>query len=181
MAPKVVHHVAFGAEALATVLWAIKRPMIVVHSNVDRQIVPVIEALLTIGDWTYENSSRLMVSKMSLQILTRPEFLRTVAIGAPKDLWNLHDSAILASEALFGERLAFGIDIGAESVHGGSFTATRSLLGLSVGCLGARPKKANCLLGRLLNLAIEVHEQDRLSVDFAALEGARIILQLVDG
>lgn len=100
MAPKVVHHVAFGAEALATVLWAIKRPMVVVHSNVDRQIVPVIEALLTIGDWTYENSSRLMVSKMSLQILTRPEFLRTGAISAPENLWDLLNLTIFASEAL---------------------------------------------------------------------------------
>ena len=100
MAPKVVHHVAFGAEALATVLWAIKRPMVVVHSNVDRQIVPVVEALLTIGDWTYENSSRLMVSKMSLQILTRPEFLRTGAISAPENLWDLLNLTIFASEAL---------------------------------------------------------------------------------
>ena len=100
MAPKVVHHVAFGAEALATVLWAIKRPMVVVHSNVDRQIVPVIEALLTIGDWTYENSSRLMVSKMSLQILTRPEFLRTGAISAPENLWDHLNLTIFASEAL---------------------------------------------------------------------------------
>ena len=181
MAPEVVHHVALGAEALPALLGAVERPVIVVHSNVNRQVVPVVEALSTAWDWTDKNCSRLVISEMGLQVLTRPEFLRTVAIGAPKDLWNLHDSAILASEALFGERLAFGIDIGAESVHGGSFTATRSLLGLSVGCLGARPKKANCLLGRLLNLAIEVHEQDRLSVDFAALEGARIILQLVDG
>ena len=55
------------------------------------------------------------------------------------------------------------------------------LLGLSVRGLGARPEQANCLLGGLLNLSLKVHEQDRLSVDFATLEGACMILQLVDG
>ena len=50
---------------------------------------------------------------MGLQVLARPEFLLAVAIGALKDLWNLNNLAILASEAL----IALGVDIDAESVR----------------------------------------------------------------
>lgn len=43
VASEVVHHVTLGAEALATVLGAVERPVIVVYAHVDRQIVSVVE------------------------------------------------------------------------------------------------------------------------------------------
>ena len=113
VAPKVVHHVAFGAEALSAVLGAVKRPVVVVHADVNREIMPIVEALSAACDWTDENCSRLVIGQVGLQVLARPEFLRAIAIGALKDLWNLHNLAILASEAL----IALGVDIRAESVR----------------------------------------------------------------
>ena len=38
-----VHHVAFGAEALATVLRASEGAVVVVHAHMHGQIVPVVE------------------------------------------------------------------------------------------------------------------------------------------
>ena len=59
--PKVVHHVTFGAEALPAVLGAVKRPVVVVHSDMNRKIMPIVEALSAACDWANENCSRLVV------------------------------------------------------------------------------------------------------------------------
>lgn len=61
VAPKVVHHVSFGAEALPTILGAVKRPVVVVHSDMNRKIMPIVEALSAACDWADENCSRLVV------------------------------------------------------------------------------------------------------------------------
>jgi hypothetical protein len=45
VASEVVHHVAFGAEALAAVLRALERPVVVVHAHVHRKVVSVVERL----------------------------------------------------------------------------------------------------------------------------------------
>ena len=65
-----VHHVTFGAEGLPAVLGAVKRPVVVVHSHVDCQVVPVVKALSTVRDRANENCTRLVIGKVRLQILT---------------------------------------------------------------------------------------------------------------
>ena len=42
MASKMVHHVAFGAEALAALLGAVEGPVVVVHPHMDGQIVSIV-------------------------------------------------------------------------------------------------------------------------------------------
>jgi len=43
VAPQVVYHVAFGAETLSAVLGAVEGSVIVVHTQMHGQVVPVVE------------------------------------------------------------------------------------------------------------------------------------------
>ena len=116
-----VHHVTLGSEALTAVLRAVERPVVVVHSHVDRKIVSIVEVLLAFGHRANKLCSRLVVCQMSLQVLARLEFLRTIAKRAPEDLClrlgrakrdSLRNLAIITSEALC--RGALGLVIGAQ-------------------------------------------------------------------
>ena len=51
MTSEVVHHVALRPEALPAVLWALERPVVVVHAHVHGKVVPVVERLATGGHW----------------------------------------------------------------------------------------------------------------------------------
>lgn len=138
MAPQVVHHVSLGSEALPTVLRAVEWPVIVVHAHMDRKIVSIIETLLAIRHRAEELCSRLVVCQMSFQVLTRPKFLSTAAIGALEDFWialglaerdSLGYSAVFATEAL--ARSTLGAKIGGQSV----FIESHCRLRLPVGGL----------------------------------------------
>ena len=69
MAYEVVHHVAFGPEALSAVLRAVKGTVVVVHPHVDGQVVPVVERFLTGWHSADKLCSRLMVGQVSLEVL----------------------------------------------------------------------------------------------------------------
>lgn len=142
MAPEVVHHVTLGSEALTAVLRAVERPVVVVHPHVDRKIVSVVEVLLAFGHRANKLCSRLVVCQMSLQVLTRLEFLRTVSEGALEDLWltlgrakrdSLRNLAILAPESL--GRGALSLVIGAQRQISLFTEGNHSRLRLSVGGL----------------------------------------------
>lgn len=142
MPPEVVHHVTLGSEALTAVLRAVKRPVVIVHPHVDRKIVSIVEVLLAFGHRANKLCSRLVVCQMSLQILTRLEFLRTVTKGALEDLClpqtrakrdSLRNLAILAPEAL--GRGALGLVIVAQSESVFVLGCNHGRLRLSVGGL----------------------------------------------
>lgn len=90
MTSEVVHHVAFSAEALAAVLGAVEGPVVVVYPHVDGQIMPIVEGLLAGGHSAYKICSRLMVCKVSLEILTGPKFLRAGAESAAENFGDFH-------------------------------------------------------------------------------------------
>lgn len=69
VAPEMVHHVTLGAEALAACLGAVERPVVIVHSHMDGQVVPVVEGLLAVRHRADEICPRLMVCKVSLKVL----------------------------------------------------------------------------------------------------------------
>ena len=106
MASEMVHHVAFGAEALAALLGAVEGPVVVVHPHMDGQIVSIVEALLTIGHRADEIGPRLVVCKVSLKVLAGSKFLRAGAECALEALLDFDNLAILASEALTSGSLA---------------------------------------------------------------------------
>lgn len=109
MASEVVHHVALSAEALAAVLGAIERPVVVVYAHVDRQVVPVVERLLAGGHSADEVCPRLMVSEMSFEVLAGAEFLGASAECALEYLRDFHNLAVLAAETLAGKLHCLGV------------------------------------------------------------------------
>ena len=54
VASEVIHHVALGPEALSTILRAVIRPVIVMNTHVDKQIVPIVERLEAVGHSAYK-------------------------------------------------------------------------------------------------------------------------------
>jgi hypothetical protein len=93
---KVVHHVTFGAEALAAFLGAVEWPVIIVYAHMYRQIVPVVEGLLAVWLRADKIGPRLMVCKVCLEILTGLELLRASPKSAFEDLGDLDRLALLA-------------------------------------------------------------------------------------
>ena len=97
-----VHHVAFGAEALATVLRASEGAVVVVHAHVHRQIVAIVERFSAGGHWADEICPQLVVGQVSLQMASRLELLIAALKGALKDLARL---LLLAGRPLAAESL----------------------------------------------------------------------------
>ena len=69
-----IHHIAFGAETLAAGLGALERPSIVVHAQVYRQIVPIVERFAAGDDWTDKICPKLVVGQVGLEVSNRAKF-----------------------------------------------------------------------------------------------------------
>ena len=68
MTSEVVHHVALRPEALPAVLWALERPVVVVHAHVHGKVVPVVERLATGGHWADKICPKLVIGQVGLQV-----------------------------------------------------------------------------------------------------------------
>ena len=86
MTSKVVNHVTLGAEALAAVLGAFEGAQVVMHTHVHRQVVPVVENLVTTGDWAGEVRPALVVREMSLETALEVKLLLAAWMGALEGL-----------------------------------------------------------------------------------------------
>jgi hypothetical protein len=86
MTPEVVHHVALGAETLSAVLGALERAVVVVHTHVDGQVMPVVKGFLARGHSADKVSARLVVGQVSLEELQAPKLLLAGFIAAPEHL-----------------------------------------------------------------------------------------------
>lgn len=105
VASEVVHHVTFGAEALATGLRALKGAMVIVHAHMHLQVVPVVERFTARRHTAEEIRLALVVCQVSLELLMVAELLLAALKGALEghfySRW-VYSVAMLASEALFG-------------------------------------------------------------------------------
>ena len=90
VAPQVIHHVAFGPEALAAVLRTVKGPLVIVQPHVNHQVVPIVEAFSAFGLSADELGFRKVVGHVSVKILSPAENLATVLIGTRENLARLH-------------------------------------------------------------------------------------------
>ena len=83
MAPQVVHHVPFSAEALSAGLGALVGSMVGVDAHMDRQVVPVVKGLATGGNGADEVCPAPVIRHVIFEVLTTLEHLVAQLIGAP--------------------------------------------------------------------------------------------------
>jgi len=75
MASEMVHHVALGAETLPAVLRALEGTVVVVHTHMNRQVMPVVERFFAGRNSADEVGTRLVVGQVSLEELQAPKLL----------------------------------------------------------------------------------------------------------
>ena len=89
-----VYHVTLCTEALSTLLGALKRSRVVVNPHVNRQIMAIVELLLTCLDRAENVLSGKVVGHVGLHVLLLPEFFCTAFV---RTLEELHGSWLAIS------------------------------------------------------------------------------------
>ena len=86
MSPEMINHIAFGPEALATLLRALKRPLVIMNPHMNVQNVTIVEPFATGLDWADNVLSCVVVRHVSFHVLQLLECLSATGIVALEEL-----------------------------------------------------------------------------------------------
>ena len=81
-----INHIAFGPEALATLLRAFKRPLVIMDPHMNVQNVAIVEPFATGLDWTDNILSCVVIRHVSFHVLQLLECLSATGVVALEEL-----------------------------------------------------------------------------------------------